>query len=60
MQKKSIKIQIVTDSSFIDQNRRVMSFFKAKNMSFNMKNKKTHSIKSKQSVFYNLKTELEG
>ena len=34
MQKKSIKIQIVTYSLFIDQNRRVMSFFKAIDMVF--------------------------
>ena len=32
--KKSVKIQIVTDSYFIDQNRRVMSFFKAIEMMF--------------------------
>ena len=32
--KKSIKIQIVTDSLFIDQNRHVISFFKAIDMVF--------------------------
>ena len=43
MQKKSIKIQTVTESLFIDKNRRVISFFKAKNMGFTMKNEtKTH------------------
>ena len=44
MQKKSIKIQTVTESLFIDKNRCVISFFKAKNMIFKlkMKNKKTH------------------
>ena len=40
--KKSVKIQTVTESLFIDKNRRVISFFKAKNMGFKMKNKKTH------------------
>ena len=42
MQKKSIKIQTVTESMFIDKNRHLMSFFKAKNMGFKIKNKKTH------------------
>ena len=42
MQKKSIKIQTVTESLFIDRNRPVISFFKAKNMGFKIKNNKTH------------------
>ena len=39
MQKKTVKIQNVTKSLFVDKIRRVISFFKAKNMSFKMKNK---------------------
>ena len=41
MQKKSVKIQTVTESLFIDKNGRVISFLKAKNMWFKMKNNKT-------------------
>ena len=39
MQKKSIKIQTVTESLFIDKNRREYHFFKAKNMCFKIENK---------------------
>ena len=37
--KKSIKIQTVTESLFIDKNRREYNFFKAKNMCFKIENK---------------------
>ena len=39
MQKKTVKIQNVTESLFVDKIRRVISFFKAENMGFRMQNK---------------------
>ena len=42
MQKKTVKIQNVTESLFVDKIRRVISFFKAENMGFKLKIKKTH------------------
>ena len=35
-------MQTVRESLFVDKNRRVISFFKAINMGFKIKNNKTH------------------
>ena len=50
MQKKSIKIETVTGSSFIDKNRCVILFFKAKNLGSKMIIKKRIKLDKKVSI----------